>query len=184
MAYPVTGYRKGSTSKVRCIDAAALVASAMLAKNPDAIIWPFAVDIVDGLKLSAHDSVLTNATKLASVGGGGTAVSVPMARMLALREVVDLVVYVSDNESWADGTYPRRRGTALGAMWKRYKKVSPNARLVCIDITPNATTQVREASDVLNIGGFSDAVVTLLRDFAKGEARSTNLVDRVNAVEL
>ena len=36
MSSPVTGYRKGATTAVRCIDIAALVATAVLRKNPRA----------------------------------------------------------------------------------------------------------------------------------------------------
>ena len=36
MSSPVTGYRKGASSKVRCIDVAALVAAAVLRRNPEA----------------------------------------------------------------------------------------------------------------------------------------------------
>src|SRR5262245_46263476 len=40
MSSPVTGFRKGSTTQVRCIDVAALVAAAVLRKN-DAEVLPF-----------------------------------------------------------------------------------------------------------------------------------------------
>ena len=41
MHSPVTGFRKGATTAVRCIDVAALVAAAVLRKNPDAEVIPF-----------------------------------------------------------------------------------------------------------------------------------------------
>ena len=41
MGMPVTGYRKGSSSAVRCIDVAALVASAVLRQSADARVLPF-----------------------------------------------------------------------------------------------------------------------------------------------
>src|SRR6266567_2608307 len=41
MASPVTGHRPGATSKVRCIDVAALVAAAITRKNPSAEVLPF-----------------------------------------------------------------------------------------------------------------------------------------------
>src|SRR5262249_11717628 len=41
MHSPVTGYRKGATSKVRCVDVAALVAAAVLRRNPRAEVIPF-----------------------------------------------------------------------------------------------------------------------------------------------
>ena len=46
MSSPVTGYRGSATSSVRCIDVAALVAAAMLRKNPDAVVLPFEQSVV------------------------------------------------------------------------------------------------------------------------------------------
>ena len=44
----------------------------------------------------------------------------------------------------------------------------PGARLVCIDIQPHATTQAAERADILNVGGFSDAVFEMIANFAEG----------------
>ena len=71
MRSPVTGGRKGATTAVRCVDVAALVAAAVLRQNPDAEVLPFEDDVVD-VRLSPRDTVMTNAARLASVGGGGT----------------------------------------------------------------------------------------------------------------
>jgi len=40
--------------------------------------------------------------------------------------------------------------------------------MVCIDLTPNMTTQAASRSDILNIGGFSDSVFDLIAGFAAG----------------
>ena len=74
----VTGYRKGATTAVRCIDVAALVAAAVLRKNPRTEVLPFECDVVK-VNLNSRDSVMTNAAKGASVGGGGTNCSAPLA---------------------------------------------------------------------------------------------------------
>lgn len=165
MASPVTGHRNGSTTTVRCIDVAALVAAAIVRKNPTAEVLPFETKVV-GVRLDARDSVMTNAQKLASIGGGGTNCSAALAKLNKQRAKGDLVIFVSDNESWAD---PQRgRGTALMQEWNAFRRRNPNARLVCIDIQPYATTQATERADVLNVGGFSDAVFTLIASFASG----------------
>jgi 60 kDa SS-A/Ro ribonucleoprotein len=42
MASPVTGNRgQGATSKMRCVDVAALFAAAILRRNPDSVVIPF-----------------------------------------------------------------------------------------------------------------------------------------------
>lgn len=165
MQSAVTGVRKGATSKVRCIDAAALVAAAFLRKNREARVLPFEVNVVD-VALNSRDSVMANATALAKIGGGGTNCSAPLALLNKEKSVPDLVVFVSDNESWAD---PKaNRGTAMMVEWEKLKTRNPKAKLVCIDISPNNTTQAPDRKDILNIAGFSDSVFDLIASFAAG----------------
>jgi len=38
-------------------------------------------------------------------------------------------------------------------------------KLICIDLQPNQTTQASERSDILNVGGFSDAVFHVIAAF-------------------
>lgn len=165
MQSPVTGYQKGASSAVRCIDVASLVAAAFLRKNAGARVLPFEVDVVD-LSLNPRDSVMTNATALAKIGGGGTNCSAPLARLNQEKVAPDLVVFISDNESWAQPA--AIRGTAMMAEWGKLKLRNPQAKLVCIDLVPNTTTQAPDRKDVLNIGGFSDNVFEVISSFASG----------------
>jgi 60 kDa SS-A/Ro ribonucleoprotein len=180
MASPVTGYRKGASSKVRCIDVAALVAAAVLRRNHEAVLMPFEWDVVP-VALDPFARVAANAAKLASIGGGGTNVSAPLARLNAEGAPVDLVVIVSDNESWVDST--RHGATATMTEWNRLKKRCPAAKLVCIDLQPYGTTQAKERKDILNVGGFSDSVFETLSRFARGEGER-DWVAEVNEMEV
>ena len=179
MASPVTGHRIGATSKVRCIDVAALVAAAIVRKNPSTHVLPFEQAVVK-LQLNSRDSVMTNATKLASIGGGGTNCSAPVALLNKERAKADLVIFVSDNESWVDAG--RGRGTALMGEWNSFKARNPQARLVCLDIQPNQTTQAAEREDILNIGGFSDQVFEVISAFASGELEAGHWIGRIEKV--
>jgi 60 kDa SS-A/Ro ribonucleoprotein len=165
MQSPVTGHRTGATSTVTCLDVAALVTAAILRKNPDAEVLPFA-EGVKKARLDPRDTVTTNALALASMGGGGTNCSAPLAELNARRARGDLVIYVSDNESWMD--VPRGRGTRTMQGWNTFKARNPGARLVCIDLQPNATTQAAGRADVLNVGGFSDQVFEVIARFQRG----------------
>lgn len=181
MSSPATGYRKGATSAVRCIDVAALVAAAMLRTNPRTRVLPFEQDVVK-LGLDPRARVAANAAKLAAVGGGGTSVSAPLALLNRERARVDTVVIVSDNESWVD---PARHGaTATMAEWNRLKVRNPQARLICIDIQPYGTAQAKDTGrgDILNVGGFTDAVFDAIARFAGGAAR--DWVEIVNETEV
>ena len=41
---------------------------------------------------------------------------------------------------------------------------------ICIDLQPYQTTQAPERSDILNVGGFSDAVFEVINAFLSGDA--------------
>jgi len=132
MHSPATGHRKGGTTATRCIDVAALVAAAVVRKNPDAEVLPFSDDVVR-CQLNARDSVMTNAHKLASLPSGGTNCSAPLRRLNERRAVGDLVIIVSDNMSWVDG-HGGGRSTATMQEWEKFRARNPRARLVCLDI--------------------------------------------------
>lgn len=180
MSSPVTGYRKGASSAVRCIDVAALVAAAMVRTNADARVLPFEETVVK-VQLDANARVAVNAAKLAAIGGGGTNVSAPLARLNRDGAVVDLVVIVSDNQSWVNASWGGATETLRE--WERLKRRNPGARLVCIDIQPYGSSQAPQGrADILNVGGFSDAVFDTIARFVSNDARSW--VDIISAVEV
>jgi len=179
MSSPVTGYRNGATTSVSCIDVAALVAASVLRRNPKASVLPFAEDVVK-VELNRDASILTNAGRLAAIGGGGTNCSAPLALLNKQNAKANLVILVSDNESWVDQT--NRSGTRLMAEWTWFRQRNPKARLVCLDIQPNRTTQAGERPDVLNIGGFSDSVFEIIAAFARGRLEPAHWVARIEAI--
>ena len=179
MSSPVTGYRRGSTTAARCVDVAALAAAALLRANPQARVLPFDTEVRD-VRLNPCDSVMSQAATLAALCGGGTSVSAPLARLNREKAKVDLVVLISDNESWRD-----TRGGVTQTMreWAQLKVRCPRARLVCIDLQPNATSQSVQREDVLHVSGFSDAVFELLATWADG-APAEQWAARIASVEL
>ena len=79
--------------------------------------------------------------------------------------------------TWADPQHGR--GTALMEEWSIFKQRNPKARMVCIDIQPYATTQAPSRDDVLNVGGFSDAVFDLVAQFAGGTLDADLFVNEI-----
>jgi 60 kDa SS-A/Ro ribonucleoprotein len=186
MRSPLTGNRPGATSAVRCIDVAALVAAALLRKNPEAEILPFESDTVH-VRLNPRDSVMTNAKLLSSLPAGGTNCSAPLRTLNQRRAKGDLVVFVSDNESWIDTPEHGRFGgsrTATMGEWSSFKARNPQARLVCIDVQPASTVQAKESPDIVNVGGFSDQVFQLVADVAAGQHGSDHWVRVIEEVRL
>lgn len=181
MQMSVTGFRKGATSAVRCVDVAALFTAAVVRKNPRARVIPFEHGCVP-IELNPRDSVMTNAQKLASIGGGGTNVSAPLAKLNRDRAKADVVVFVSDNQSWVDARRPG--STETMREWNRLKARNEKARMVCIDVQPHGHSQAPDSGDVLNVGGFSDQVFDVVAAFAQGADGARHWVDVIRGVEL
>ena len=181
-----TGYRQSSSSAVRCVDVAALVAATVLRKNPGAEVIPFESDVVQ-VRLNPRDSVMTNAEKLAKLPAGGTNCSAPLEYLNKQRAQGDLVIYVSDYESWVDSPhYGRFGGSATATMkeWSTFCSRNRGARMVCIDIQPYATVQAKERSDILNIGGFSDQVFDVIAEFANGNLNADHWIGVIENYEI
>jgi 60 kDa SS-A/Ro ribonucleoprotein len=190
MHSPVTGGRgRGATSAVRCVDAAALFAAAVLRRNPESVIVPFD-ESIHLMEFSSDEKVLTLATKLAKLGGGGTNCALPLAhanQKLAKKRFVAAIL-ISDNQSWIG---PSQYGsTQVVEEWHAFvrnqnklgrKKWGP-PKLVCLDMAPYANTQAPESTDVLNVGGFSDAVFDVIASFLGGDA--DHFVREVEAIEM
>lgn len=181
MSSPATGNRGSATTKMRCIDVAALVASAILRKNVDAEIVPFDTRIHEH-RLNPLDSIMTNAKTLAGFGGGGTNCSEALAYVNRKAGKGDLVIYVSDNESWVDSG--RYGSTATMQEWNKFKARNPNAKMVCIDVTPNRTTQAHDREDILNVGGFSDQVFDVIARFVELGNNKDLWVKTIESVQL
>jgi 60 kDa SS-A/Ro ribonucleoprotein len=185
---PVTGTRaRGTPSKVRCVDTAALFAAAIRRTNPDSVIIPFD-DHAHRVEAGAGEGILELAERLARYGGGGTDCSVPLAEANTTYRDRPFagVVLLSDCESWVgEGRYG---STGVVQEWRRFTanqaRLRPGVfpRLVCIDLQPYTTVQAPETPDILNVGGFSDAVFEVVAGFVGGSA--AGFVQEVEAVEI
>ena len=189
MSCAVTGHRgRGATSKMRCIDVAALFAAAILRRNPDSVVIPFDTSAYDA-KMDPNDSILSIAERLAKYGGGGTDCSLPLvaANQKHARRKFAGIVLVSDNESWV-GT-GRHGSTGVMTAWEAFvanqRKLAgkeANPKLVCIDLQPYQTVQACERADIMNIGGFSDSVFNVISAFLADN--NQRFVAEVEAIEL
>lgn len=182
MSSAVTGNRKGATSQIRAIDAAALMASAVLRVNSTAEVYPFDTRVYNP-NLNGRDSVMTNTQILAKFGGGGTDCSILLSALTHYKQTADTIILISDNESWIDNN-PRRRGTNTMQAWNVFKRDNPKAKLVCIDTCPNTSIQALESKDILNVGGFSDNVFDAVAAFTRGDLTAGHWVDIINKIEI
>jgi len=190
MSSPVTGHRGlGATSKMRCVDVAALFAAAILRRNPDSVVIPFDTKAY-GVRVDPQDSILSLAERLAKFGGGGTNCSLPLADANTTyrnRQFAGCIL-VSDNESWVG--HGRQNSTAVMTEWENFVQNQRRLgghegsapKLVCIDLQPYTTTQAPDRKEILNVGGFSDAVFSVIAGFLGSDAN--RFISEVEAIEL
>jgi 60 kDa SS-A/Ro ribonucleoprotein len=187
MRSAVTGDRGSATTVVTCHDISALVSAVYLRKNGMARVLPFEGHVVN-VRLNPKDSIMTNAAKLASIGGGSTACDAPLHQLNQEKATVDCVVFISDNESWVTNhtsLWSHSRGTTMMNEWKALKARNKNAKMVCIDIQANATSQAPEHdADILNVGGWSDNVFDIINKFLSDDLSTDKLVGEIENIDL
>jgi 60 kDa SS-A/Ro ribonucleoprotein len=195
MKSPVTGHRAGATSKTLCIDVAGLISAAVARVNEDTTILPFAEDVHVLKEINPRDSLATITGEITRLGGGGTAVSAPLKYMNAKKIKADVVIYVSDNQSWFDknteggwvwgqGGRPHTRAPGPMTAWLEFRKRNKGAKLVCIDLTPTAHHQFAADPNILRIGGFSDTLWPVIKDFVEGNHGPDLWVARIKDVKI
>ena len=103
-------------------------------------------------------------------------------------------VLVSDTESWVYRGrvfgYGQNGSTGVMTEWQEFVKNQvrlhgsdeTGPRLVCIDLQPYTTSQAPERSDILNIGGFSDAVFDVVAAFLRNDAE--RFVTEIDSIKL
>ena len=189
MGSSITGSSPGrKASTTQCVQVAGLIASAIVRKNRSAQVYTFNTSATH-VSLNPRDTVITNTQKLARAGGG-TSISVPLRDLNAQKAKGDAVIYVSDYESWFDsygfsGYNPLYgSSTGLASEWELFKKRNPKARLICIDLTPRSNSQIKEREDVLQVGGFSDAVFNVVSSFVEHGSARDHWVDVIERVAI
>jgi hypothetical protein len=103
----------------------------------------------------------------------GTSCTAALRRLNELRTTADLVMLVTANRSWADfSTAPTARGKRLATLaeeWMLFRARNRRARLVLIDLQAQGMTRAPGRPEVLQIGGFSEAMLRVVSLFAAGK---------------
>lgn len=187
MQSPVTGYQgRRQASKVMCVDAAALIGASIMRANKHCHIMPFHNSLFTNVKFNPRDSIMTNAQKIKNCGWGGTSLSLGPKWLAKNKKKVDLIIFVSDNESWLDSKGQSRYswygegGTATMDAFEQIKRRNPKCKMVCIDLQPNTNTQAPDRNDILNVGGFSDVVFNVIAQFNEHGMDPKHWVDVIN----
>jgi len=190
MGGPVSGHGYHTTSEqVAHVDVGALFAAAIRVQNDEGLVIAFN-NHAQEVDLNARDSIITNATKVRECLGGGTDCSAPLRYLNIKKATGDLVVMISDYESWYSVQSKHHSGpgfmsgsTDMMQEWKKYKNRNPKAVLVCIDTIPQCTTQA-VGKDVLLVGGFNDKVFDVIATFLEAGGDDTHWVKEIEKTSL
>jgi len=173
-----TGGNWQSNSVVSCNDVASLFASCLVRQNPDTEVLRFDTRVFP-VALNPRNSVMENA-QLIGKRGGGTDCSCVIRELNRCNAKGDAVIIISDMESWSD-LYGYGGGGGLQTEWDKFVRRNPEAKLICIDLAANSTTQAKNRKGkILNVGGFSDAVFKVTAAFIESDGTAeywTNLIE-------
>lgn len=193
MQSPVTGDRgKGATTVARCVDVAALIGASILRHNKNATILPFDTVVENRRIMEPQDSVLTNASKMASsLRNQGTNISSTLEYLIKNRLKPDFIFWVTDEQTWCDianyydrnpGAYKNSNVTRMEELWRKYQQFNPTAKAIHVNLSVGTTTQMYDENrKVLNIGGWSDSIWPTIAEFTNG--RVPGKVDWVTSIE-
>lgn len=149
-------------SQAMCIDICGIFTGALLKRTENALALPFENQVIHNAGLSKLDSVAATASKIARIGGGGTAVGAPIQYLLDRKIKTDVFIGITDNVDWAYGS-GYRVSDSFFDLWSRYKKeVNPNAKAFLVTIAPYRDAVAPEGSDVHFIYGWSDKVLNYI----------------------
>jgi len=190
----VLGRNDKASTNTSCVDVAALIGVGIVKCNPENSILVLFNDNIGFWQFNHDHSVVTVANEIARITTGGTNTPLVIEMLLQsyAREkasgnspaVIDNVIIVSDNESWigASGGNYTRGGVPLQARWQEYlKEWNPKAKMLCININPEKSVQVKDTPNAINIGGFSDIVFQLMDDYFNNDTTGDFWVDRIKA---
>ena len=167
----------------RYIDIAGIMSGACLKRVEErAILLPFDTCIHPASDVSKRDDILVIAKKLASYGGGGTAVGAPVESLLRSKTKVDALIGITDNEDWAYGKEQSCSRSFL-TLWRRYREeVAPDARAFLVTIAPYRDVVAPAGEKGVHfIYGWSDKV---LRYISSALEAGESQVERVQKMDL
>lgn len=162
------------------LDAACALGLSFLKKNPTSIVLPFDTSVHVDHGLSSEKSFADNYQIVNGFWGGGTDCGSPIKYLIETKSNVDIIVLISDNESWGQLRTRSRYNTDTLSRLEEYKKINPKVKFVNIDISPSCDTQAPSDDSVMLVSGFNDSVFKLLTSFLPNSADKNYWVNYIN----
>jgi 60 kDa SS-A/Ro ribonucleoprotein len=138
----------------------AALANLFLRTEEDVICRGFQDKLVD-LRINKDMSLDETVRRISNLSFGGTDCSQPMLDALQKKEMVDLFVVMTDNETWAGRIHP------FEALNRYRRAMNPRAKLAVLGMTVNEFTIADPNCDyMLDIAGVDSNIYDVLRGFA------------------
>ena len=71
----------------------------------------------------------------------------------------------------------------MASYWEQIRKINPKAKLICVDLIANDTTQVVNDRSTLNVGGWSDELFNEIGRFV-GDFNANSWVEEIEKIEI
>jgi hypothetical protein len=142
-------------SQVQVSDAARAI-SAIIAKRGQRVYLNAFSDSVQEVKFSKNDTVIGISSRIpfrSCYTYGAKCIEWLMSKNIA----VDRIVIMSDQQCYEDSS-----GATMADLWKKYRKLHPEAWMHSIHLNGSGDTPIKEGDHVNLIGGFSEKVITML----------------------
>lgn len=168
-------------SQTRIIDIASIYAASILKKSgQDTLLLPFDTKL-HSVPLTGDDSLMAIATKIASYGGGGTSVGLPVQYLLDREIEVDVCIGITDSEDWASGRGFDCRDSFIG-LWRKYRQtVNRNAQAFLLTVAPYGhAVAPKDEPNVHFIYGWSDAVVGYIPKIVSAGLGQVDTIKRIS----
>lgn len=158
---------------VRFLDLAAEIIAALKQAHPTIECAAFAQNVVP-LHFSSEASAAEIAAMLTPFDGKETSCHAALRYLNQHTLSPDMVIFLSDNESWRTLTAPT--GVAFMREWEQFRHRKPDARLLCYDFQPDvvsphhstSTIERAEKADILRLGGYSPDAFRIITQFSHG----------------
>jgi 60 kDa SS-A/Ro ribonucleoprotein len=157
------GAERGS---VKLLDLAALFAGGLLQNSLRGLLLGFDEKAWVRHFETTGSALLKEIVHTSGIGAGRSDCAAPLRLLNEKQEKRDLVVLISDNQSWAD--VAGNGGGALLEEWNRFRTRNPQARLICLDLQPEGSAPWPQRRDVLCLSARSERVFPVITEFAAG----------------
>lgn len=172
----------GKSGVTRYIDIAGILTGALMRRCEErAIPLPFDTEVHPDCGVSPKDDILRTAERIASYGGGGTAIGSPIEHLLRRKTAVDVFVGVTDSEDWAYGSGWHKCSGSFLDLWRRYRaEVAPDAKAYLVTIAPYRDAVAPAGTEgVRFIYGWSEHVLRFIAQDLEGGESQVREIERL-----